>query len=90
MKTPPAHLRRMQSALIEPALRDKLVPVIQKKLAQLVPVFHDEIAGHIMESANHVSARDFYKALRSLRPVVVYEERLYEVMSASDSAAATG
>lgn len=79
-----------QSALIEPALRDKLIPVIQKKLAGLVPVFHDEISGHIFEAANHVSARDFYKALRSLRPVIDYEAQLYDMIAEKQGTAAAG
>ncbi len=80
----------VQSALIEPAVREKLLPIIQQKLAGLVPVFHDEIAGHLFEAANHVSTRDFYKALRSMRPVVDYEAQLYDMMAQRQGAAATG
>lgn len=75
----------VQSAFLDPTVRDKLIPIVQKKLAQLVPVFHDEISGYIVEAANHVSARNFYQALRTLRPVILYEERLYEMVSQSDT-----
>lgn len=67
----------VQSALVDPALREKLVPLIQKNLGRLVPVFHDDISTHIFEAASHVSCGDFYKALRALRPVIHYEARLF-------------
>lgn len=66
----------IQSALLSPNLRDTLTPVIQKKLGQLAPIFHSEIAGHIIEAANHVSAQNYYKAMRSLRAVMDYEQDL--------------
>lgn len=78
----------VQTALLSPELRDKLVPEIQVRLGKLFPIFHDEVAGHLVEAANHVSTRDFYKALRALRPVMEYEARLYEVMHGCDPAAA--
>jgi len=70
----------IQSVLMDPKIREKLVPVIQKKLGQLVPVFHDEIAGYIFEAANHVSCANYYKAMRSLRAVLDYEDELYKMM----------
>lgn len=67
----------VQSALVDPSLREKLVPLIQKNLGRLVPVFHDEMSTHIFEAASHVSCGDFYKALRALRPVIQYEAQLF-------------
>ena len=61
-------------------MRDELIPVIHKELAKLVPVFHEEIGGHIFEAANHVSCRDFYKAMRALRPLIQYEARLLDML----------
>lgn len=71
----------IQTALLNPTVRDDLIPVIQKDLAQLVPVFHEEIGGHIFEAANHVSCRDFYKAMRALRPLIQYEARLLDMLN---------
>lgn len=78
----------IQSALLQPEIRDDLVPVIQRNLGQLVPVFHEEINGHIFEAANHVSCRDFYKAMRALRPLIKYEERLLDMIQSKESAQA--
>lgn len=71
----------IQTALLKPAVRKELVPVIQRELARLVPVFHEEIGGHIFEAANHVSCSDFYKAMRALRPLIKYEARLLEMIN---------
>lgn len=70
----------IQAALLDHSKRKKLVPIIQKKLAQLVPVFHDEVGQHIFEAAGFVSQADFYKAMRALRPLIDYEERLFDMM----------
>ncbi|WP_372886863.1 flagellar biosynthesis repressor FlbT [Shimia sp.] len=70
----------IQSALLDARIRDKMVPIVQKKLGQLAPVFHDEITSHIFEAANHVSCGNFYKAMRALRAVVEYEATLYKMM----------
>ncbi|SHH79583.1 flagellar biosynthesis repressor FlbT [Cognatishimia maritima] len=75
----------IQSCLLRPDIRDELVPVIQKDLAKLVPIFHEEIGGHIFEAANHVSGRDFYKAMRALRPLIKYEARLLEMLQSKDA-----
>ncbi|MDF3414838.1 flagellum biosynthesis protein FlbT [Sulfitobacter sp. M57] len=77
----------IQAALLDVNTRKKLVPIIQTKLAQLVPVFHDEVGEHIFEAANHVSMADFYKAMRALRPLMDYEDRLFEMIH--ERAAAT-
>lgn len=71
----------IQTALLDSGVREKLVPIIQKKLGQLVPVFHDEMSQHIFEAASHVSHEDFYKAMRSLRPLMDYEGKLFDMLN---------
>jgi flagellar protein FlbT len=78
----------IQSALMDAAIREKIVPIVQKKLGRLVPVFHDEISSHIFEAANHVSCGNFYKAMRALRPVMDYEASLYQVIEQQNAATA--
>lgn len=66
----------VQTAMLQPKLRDNLTPVIQKRLGRLVPVFNVEIGGHLIEAANHVSGRNYYNALKAIQPVMSYEEEL--------------
>ncbi len=66
----------VQSALLRPEIRYDIATEIQTRLGRLVPVFHDEIAGHLFEAANHVSAQNYYKAMRALRHVIAYEAEL--------------
>lgn len=77
----------IQSCLLRPDIRDELVPVIQKDLAKLVPVFHDEIGSHIFEAAQHVACSDYYKAMRALRPLIEYEGRLLDLIKSKESVA---
>jgi len=77
----------IQSCLLRPDIRDEMVPVIQKDLARLVPIFHEEIGGHIFEAANHVSIGDYYKAMRALRPLIKYEQRLLDMIQGKESLA---
>lgn len=76
----------IQSCLLKPDIRDELVPVIQTDLGKLVPIFHEEIGGHIFEAANHVSVGDYYKAMRALRPLIKYEARLLEMIQGKTTA----
>lgn len=78
----------IQSALLRPEIRRDLVPIIQKKLAHLVPIFHEQISGHIFEAANHVSAGNYYKAMRALREVMRYEAELLALLASTDPAQA--
>jgi len=78
----------IQAALLDPDKRKKLVPIVQKKLGKLVPVFHDEVAQHIFEAANFVSQADFYKAMRALKPLMDYEARLFDMINAKTAATA--
>ncbi len=71
----------IQSALLRPEIRDDISPEIQARLGRLVPVFHDEIAGYLFEAANHVSAQNYYKAIRALRHVIDYEAELLRRVS---------
>lgn len=74
----------IQSALLRPEIRKELRPIIHKSLAELVPIFNQQIAGHIMEAANHVSAANYYKAMRALREVMRYEEELMTLLAGTD------
>lgn len=78
----------IQTALLNPSIRSELRPVIQKDLAALVPIFHEEIGGHIFEAANHVSCADYYKAMRALRPLIKYEQRLLDMIKDRETATA--
>jgi flagellar biosynthesis repressor protein FlbT len=71
----------IQSALLRPEIRDDITGIIQEKLGQLVPVFHDEVAGYLFEAANHVSTSNYYKAMRALRHVIKYEAELLRWVS---------
>jgi flagellar protein FlbT len=73
----------IQSVLLRPDIRDQIVPEIQKNLGKLALVFEDRTAGHIFEAANHVSAADYYKALKSLRKVMEREAELLEKIGGS-------
>jgi len=75
----------IQSALLRPEIRKDLRPVIHKSLAELVPIFNEQIAGHIMEAANHVSAANYYKAMRAMREVMRYEDELLTLLSGPES-----
>lgn len=78
----------IQTALLDPTIRKKLVPIIQKRLGKLVPVFHDEMADHIFQAASDVSQADFYRAMRSLRPLMDYEGRLLQLIENNSTATA--
>ncbi len=78
----------IQAALLDSSKRKKLVPIVQKKLGQLVPVFHDEVGEHIFEAAGFVAQSDFYKAMRALRPLIEYEERLFDMIQKNSAAMA--
>ncbi len=77
----------IQSALLRPEIRDDLRPIIQKNLAELVPIFNQQIGGHIFEAANHVSAGNHYKAMRALREVMRYEDELLNLLAGHSAAA---
>ena len=63
----------IQTALIQRALRDELLPLIQSQLAELATTFGNPSLGNIFEAASFVSAGDYYKAMRALRPVIAHE-----------------
>ncbi|SDF34650.1 flagellar biosynthesis repressor FlbT [Limimaricola pyoseonensis] len=73
----------VQNALIHAKLRDDLVPIIQREMANLATTFGHPSLGHIFEAANHVSTGDYYKALRALRPVMAHESELFEHLARS-------
>ena len=72
----------VQTALTRADLREKLIPTIQKSLAELATVFGPARVHHIFEAANYVSCSDYYKALRELRPVLEYERMLMNDIAA--------
>ena len=80
----------VQTALTHAELREKLLPAIQKHLAELATVFGPPNVGHVFEAANFVSTGDFYKALRELRPVMAYERELLTHIAAPDAPDASG
>jgi flagellar protein FlbT len=63
----------IQTALTDPSLQDQLVKPIQKQLAALATTFGPPNVSHVFDAANHVSQRDFYKALRAMRPLMKRE-----------------
>lgn len=73
----------VQTALIRADLRDKVVPVAQKHLGRLAACFAEERRLPIFEAANYVSIRDYYKALRALRPLLRYEAELLAASQAT-------
>ena len=74
----------VQAAMLQPKIRDDITPVIQKRLGKLVPVFNPQIGGHLVEAANHVSARNYYNALKAIKPVIEYEKELLELIAKPD------
>lgn len=75
----------IQTALVRADLRDKVVPAIQKQLAILATVLSLPQVDRIFEAANFVSQRDYYKALRALRPVLHHERKLLDMAAANPS-----
>jgi flagellar biosynthesis repressor protein FlbT len=73
----------IQTALTRTDLRDDLLTPIQKQLAVLATVFGGSNVALIFEAANFVSIGDYYKALRSLRPVMRHEEEVFQRLKAS-------
>lgn len=73
----------IQTALTRTDLRDDLLTPIQKQLAVLATVFGGSNVALIFEAANFVSIGDYYKALRSLRPVMRHEEEVFQRLKTS-------
>ncbi|WP_226627509.1 flagellar biosynthesis repressor FlbT [Alloyangia pacifica] len=63
----------IQSALVYPDRRDALTKSAQQQLAKLATVFTPELAAHVFEAANNVSQREYFTALRELRPLMKRE-----------------
>lgn len=75
----------IQTALISPETREKLVPVIQEMLVKVVGIYSRERTGCVFEAANYVSMQDYYKAMAALRPLMRHEE---EVLAYAEASAA--
>ncbi len=71
----------VQNALIHSKLREDLVPIIQREMANLATTFEHPSLGHIFEAANFVSIGDYYKAMRALRHVLEHEAKLFDHIS---------
>lgn len=76
----------IQTVILSSNLKDQLVPKIQEKLGKLAPIFEEATMGLVVEAANHVSAGDYYKALKCLRPVIKREAELIEIAKKNDLA----
>ncbi len=63
----------IQSALVYPDRRDKLVTSAQQQLAKLATAFGSELRPHVFEAANNVSIGEYFAALRELRPLMKRE-----------------
>lgn len=74
----------IQTALIQKQLRDELQPLIHDHLAALATTFGHPSLGHVFKAANYVSVRDYYKALRELRPVIEHEAKLFDMIAARE------
>jgi flagellar biosynthesis repressor protein FlbT len=65
----------IQSAIIYSKAREKIVPHIQQRLADLVQAVSGSNQGLIFEAANNVSAMQYYKALTCVRTIMREENR---------------
>jgi len=66
----------LQTALVQPASRERSAGEINQQLADLAPVFHPRWHDVLFEVATHASVRDYYKAMSALRPLMRHEEAL--------------
>lgn len=66
----------LQNALLAPEMRQTLRPEIQTTLVQLISVMQNDLQSKLLEAATHVSADDYYGAMRNVRPVWTYESEL--------------
>ncbi|WP_102223662.1 flagellar biosynthesis repressor FlbT [Acidimangrovimonas sediminis] len=71
----------IQTALIQPDLRDRLIPAIQEKLVDIAMIYTVRLADGVFEAANHVAVRDFYKAMAALRPLLKHEREVLDYMA---------
>ena len=63
----------IQNALINVERREDYAKAAQKQLATLATTFSTQYQAAIFETANFVSTADYFKALRSLRPLLKRE-----------------
>lgn len=60
----------IQTAMIYNQARDEIVPHVQQRLGKLVPTVSTNLGGLLCEAANHVSGRNYYKALKCVGQVI--------------------
>lgn len=77
----------IQTALIQPDLRDTLVPQIQAKLVDIAMIYSVRMADGVFEAANNIAVGDFYKAMAALRPLMRHESEVVAYMDAQRAAA---
>lgn len=77
----------IQTALIQPDLREKLVPEIQTKLVDIAMIYSVRLADGVFEAANYVAVGDFYKAMAALRVLMRHESEVIAYMDRQRAAA---
>ncbi len=68
----------IQTALISPDTREKLVPVIQELLVKIITIFGRDKTTGVFEAANFIAVQDYYKAMSALRPLMRHETAVAE------------
>ncbi|TMV77902.1 flagellum biosynthesis protein FlbT [Thioclava sp. BHET1] len=71
----------IQTALIRPETREKLVPVIQDMLVKIAGVFSRDKTGGVFSAAHYIAVQDYYKAMTALRPLMRHEEAVLTYMA---------
>lgn len=69
----------IQSVLIYPKAREKIVPHIQQRLADLVQMVSGANQALIFDAANNVSAMKYYTALACVRTIMRDEDRAKKI-----------
>lgn len=78
----------IQTCLISPETREKLVPLIQEMLVKIISIFSRERTSGVFEAANHIALQDYYKAMAALRPLMRHEAAVLEYAARQLEAAA--
>ncbi|WP_127900761.1 flagellar biosynthesis repressor FlbT [Solirhodobacter olei] len=80
----------IQTALISPETREKLMPVINDMLVKIIGVFSRERTGCVFDAANFVATQDYYKAMAALRPLMRYEQTVLDYAAGNGAPPANG
>lgn len=79
----------IQTALINPEARDRLVPQIHEGIAKLAGVFGPDQRAALIEAGTEVSQHNFFKAMRCLKPVRERESELIDFIKEREAASET-